>query len=41
MAIDILLAPHYASGTVETRMAMGQLVVDNLLNHFRDELPAD
>ncbi|MEM6357811.1 MAG: hypothetical protein AAF844_19300 [Pseudomonadota bacterium] len=26
--------PHHASGTVETRKAMGQLVRDNLAAHF-------
>lgn len=34
---NVVLAPHYASGTVETRLAMGQLVVDNLRAHFRGE----
>jgi hydroxypyruvate reductase len=34
---NVVLAPHYASGTVETRLAMGQLVVDNLLIHFRGQ----
>jgi lactate dehydrogenase-like 2-hydroxyacid dehydrogenase len=31
---NVLLYPHHASGTVETRNAMSQLVVDNLLAHF-------
>lgn len=31
---NVVLAPHYASATVETRLAMGQLVVDNLRAHF-------
>ena len=31
---NVVLAPHYASATVETRTAMGQLVVDNLRAHF-------
>jgi lactate dehydrogenase-like 2-hydroxyacid dehydrogenase len=31
---NVLLQPHHASGTVETRMAMGQLVRDNLMAHF-------
>ena len=31
---NVVLAPHAASGTVETRAAMGQLVVDNLAAHF-------
>ncbi|MEM8570563.1 MAG: 2-hydroxyacid dehydrogenase [Pseudomonadota bacterium] len=31
---NVLLQPHHASGTVETRKAMGQLVRDNLSAHF-------
>lgn len=31
---NVLLQPHHASGTVETRMAMGKLVRDNLSAHF-------
>lgn len=31
---NVLLAPHAASGTVETRMAMGQLMRDNVEAHF-------
>lgn len=31
---NVILQPHVASGTVETRRAMGQLVVDNLKAHF-------
>ena len=31
---NVLLQPHHASGTVETRQAMGQLVRDNLQAHF-------
>ncbi|MEM1130960.1 MAG: 2-hydroxyacid dehydrogenase [Pseudomonadota bacterium] len=31
---NILLQPHHASGTVETRKAMGKLVRDNLAAHF-------
>lgn len=35
LALDnIVLQPHHASGTVETRKAMGQLVRDNLAAHF-------
>ena len=35
LALDnVLLQPHYASGTVETRKAMGQLMRDNLDAHF-------
>jgi lactate dehydrogenase-like 2-hydroxyacid dehydrogenase len=35
MALDnVVLQPHHASGTVETRRAMGQLVRDNLQAHF-------
>ncbi|KMO36260.1 2-hydroxyacid dehydrogenase [Methylobacterium variabile] len=37
---NVLLQPHHASGTVETRRAMGQLVRDNLTAHFAGrELP--
>jgi lactate dehydrogenase-like 2-hydroxyacid dehydrogenase len=31
---NVVLQPHAASGTVETRDAMAQLVVDNLAAHF-------
>jgi lactate dehydrogenase-like 2-hydroxyacid dehydrogenase len=31
---NVLLQPHHASGTFETRKAMGKLVRDNLLAHF-------
>jgi D-3-phosphoglycerate dehydrogenase len=31
---NVILQPHHASGTVETRQAMGQLVRDNLAAHF-------
>lgn len=31
---NVLLQPHHASGTVETRKAMGKLVRDNLEAHF-------
>ena len=31
---NVVLQPHVGSGTVATRAAMGQLVVDNLLAHF-------
>ena len=35
LALDnVVLHPHHASGTVETRRAMGQLVRDNLAAHF-------
>jgi len=34
---NVVLFPHHASGTVETRGAMSQLVVDNLKAHFRQE----
>ncbi|QOL82774.1 2-hydroxyacid dehydrogenase [Pseudooceanicola spongiae] len=33
----VTLSPHHASGTVETRDAMAQLVVDNLAAHFAGE----
>ncbi len=31
---NVILQPHHASGTVETRKAMGKLVRDNLAAHF-------
>jgi lactate dehydrogenase-like 2-hydroxyacid dehydrogenase len=35
LALDnVLLQPHHASGTIETRMVMGKLVRDNLEAHF-------
>jgi lactate dehydrogenase-like 2-hydroxyacid dehydrogenase len=35
LALDnVLLQPHHASGTIETRKAMGQLLRDNLAAHF-------
>lgn len=34
---NVLLQPHHASGTVETRKAMGKLVRDNLTAHFSGE----
>lgn len=37
---NVLVQPHHASGTIETRKAMGQLVRDNLAAHFAGtELP--
>lgn len=34
---NVVLQPHNASGTWETREAMGQLVLDNLFAHFSDQ----
>lgn len=34
---NLLLQPHHASGTIETRKAMGQLLRDNLTAHFAGE----
>jgi lactate dehydrogenase-like 2-hydroxyacid dehydrogenase len=31
---NVVLQPHRASATVETRLAMGELVVANLAAHF-------
>lgn len=31
---NVMLQPHHASGTIETRKAMGKLVYDNLVAHF-------
>ena len=33
---NVVLLPHAGSATVETRRAMGALVVDNLLAHLDD-----
>ncbi len=35
---NVLLQPHHASGTIETRKAMGKLVRDNLVAHFAGDL---
>ncbi|MDP6829388.1 MAG: 2-hydroxyacid dehydrogenase [Alphaproteobacteria bacterium] len=34
---NVVLQPHHASATIETRTAMGNLTVDNLLAHFKGE----
>ena len=34
---NVVLYPHHASGTEETRGAMAQLAVDNLIAHFQNE----
>ncbi len=34
---NVVLQPHHASGTVETRQAMGKLVRDNLAAHFAQQ----
>lgn len=34
---NVILTPHIGSFTVETRRAMGQLSIDNLLAHFRGQ----
>jgi lactate dehydrogenase-like 2-hydroxyacid dehydrogenase len=36
---NVLLQPHHASGTTETRKAMGQLMRDNLAAHFAGRPP--
>ena len=33
---NVVLLPHAGSATVETRAAMGDLTVDNLLQHLKD-----
>ena len=39
---NVLLQPHHASGTFETRKAMGTLVRDNLIAHFAGQpLPTE
>ncbi|MGE0358859.1 MAG: 2-hydroxyacid dehydrogenase [Burkholderiales bacterium] len=40
LALDnVVLTPHIASATTDTRRAMGQLVLDNLESFFRDGRP--
>ncbi|MDA1099811.1 MAG: 2-hydroxyacid dehydrogenase [Proteobacteria bacterium] len=34
---NVILQPHQASATVETRTAMGNLTIDNLLAHFQGQ----
>lgn len=34
---NVVLQPHMASATRHTRRAMGQLVIDNIANHFADK----
>jgi lactate dehydrogenase-like 2-hydroxyacid dehydrogenase len=36
---NVLLQPHHASATVETREAMGQLLLENLQAHFSGRTP--
>lgn len=36
---NVVLLPHIGSATVETRTAMGQLVIDNILAHFDGKPP--
>jgi lactate dehydrogenase-like 2-hydroxyacid dehydrogenase len=36
---NVLVQPHHASGTIETRKAMGRLVRDNLAAHFAGATP--
>ena len=36
---NVVLAPHQASATVETRRAMGDLLVENLVRHFAGQPP--
>jgi hydroxypyruvate reductase len=31
---NVVLQPHHSSGTIETRLAMGNLVIENLTAHF-------
>jgi lactate dehydrogenase-like 2-hydroxyacid dehydrogenase len=31
---NVIVQPHQASATVETRKAMGDLMIDNLIRHF-------
>lgn len=36
---NVLLQPHHGSATVETRTAIGQLMIDNLTAHFAGQKP--
>ena len=36
LVLPILLLPHVGSATVETRRAMGDLTVENLVRYFTD-----
>ena len=37
MTLDnVVLQPHQASATVETRTAMGDLTIDNMIAYFQD-----
>jgi len=36
---NVVLQPHVGSATQETRAAMGQLTVDNLVAHFAGKPP--
>jgi len=36
---NVVLQPHRASATIETRIAMGELVVANLAAHFAGREP--
>ena len=36
---NVVLQPHQASATTKTRLAMGQLMVDNLDAHFSGKPP--
>ena len=38
---NVVLLPHLGSATVETRVAMGMRVVDNLTAFFNGETPGD
>ncbi len=34
---NVIVQPHHASGTLETRTAMGELMIENLVRHFAGE----
>ena len=36
---NVVLTPHVASATQETRQAMSDLVVENLIKYFKDGAP--
>jgi lactate dehydrogenase-like 2-hydroxyacid dehydrogenase len=38
---NVVLLPHLGSATLETRVAMGERAIDNLVAFFRGEEPRD
>jgi glyoxylate reductase len=36
---NVVVVPHIASATIETRLAMGKIAVDNVISVLRGEAP--